>query len=82
MMVKLWLGEATYKCCSWSSAKVLCCGCKKESEEHEGHEERYIGHLFAQSISRQQSTLIAVPYRLEFMVWVPESKGKSKNLLV
>jgi hypothetical protein len=42
----------------------------------------YIGHRFAQSISRQQSTLIAVPYRLEFMVWVPESKGKFKNLLV
>ena len=29
-----------------------------------------MGHVFAQSIGRQQPTLIAVPCRLQFMVWI------------
>jgi hypothetical protein len=41
-----------------------------------------MGDVFAQSISRQQSTLIGVPYSLRFMMWIPENKGKCKKLLL
>ena len=70
VMLKLCLVETTCKCRSWSTANILWCGCKKESEEHEEHEESCMGHVFAQSIGRQQLILIAVPYRLQFMVWI------------